>query len=320
VDSEAGRMSFRTKSSTLRKRLYYFALLRGLKRRLKQRQREMNGKYYPVRWMRTAEIVTIDVAGYLEKEGKSEEGALDLLSRLYGSQKDVQSSIGIFTSASIIISAYVAGYVFDYKIPLSLSGITLEYNPTILAILLAFSGLASFKVAGSMMHLQIIKAAMSCITARLDPRLGEVMRSAYLYADNSQPYVPRSNPYLIVAGWASKTMIVVAIIAGLGILATLAAMLYIQLRADVMIFQSHSPYFALNAFLVFIAVSLSLAAYLVMLTSFLPIPFKNWSTNGKFQALSSDPMALRQFQQEVFGKAWRTERAIRKFKAKAAAL
>jgi hypothetical protein len=183
VDLEAGRMSFPTKGSRLQRRLYYLALLRKLRRRLKRRQREMNGRYYPVRRMPTAEIVTADAAGSLDKEAKSEEGVLDLLSRLYSSQEDVQSSINIFTSASIIISAYVAGYVFDYKIPLSLSGIKLDYNPTILAILLAFSGLASFKVAGSVMHLQVIKAAMSCITSRLDPRLGEVMRSAYLYAD-----------------------------------------------------------------------------------------------------------------------------------------
>jgi hypothetical protein len=156
-------------------------LAQVLKRRIGsggRRQREMNGRYYPVRRMRTAKIVTADVAGYLDKEAKSEEGALDLLSRLYNSQKDVQSSINIFTSASIIISAYVAGYVFDYKIPLSLSGIKLDYNPTILAIPLAFSGLASFKVAGSVMHLQVIKAAMSCIASRLDPpaRRGHAQR------------------------------------------------------------------------------------------------------------------------------------------------
>jgi hypothetical protein len=67
--------------------------------------------------------------------------------------------------------------------------------------------------------------------------------------------MPRSNPYLIVARWASKTMITVAVFAGLSILATLAAILYIQLRAGVMIFQSHAPYVALNTFLVFIAVA-----------------------------------------------------------------
>jgi hypothetical protein len=67
--------------------------------------------------------------------------------------------------------------------------------------------------------------------------------------------MPRSNPYLIVARWASKTTITVAVFAGLSILATLAAILYIQLRAGVMIFQSHAPYVALNTFLVFIAVA-----------------------------------------------------------------
>ncbi len=297
-------MSFPTSGSRLRKRLYNFRLLRKLKARLRQRQRELNGRYYPVRWMRSAAIVTEDMCGYLDKEPKTARDVLDVLdvlARLYGSQKDVQSGINIFTSASIIITAYVAGYVFDYQIPLSLSGIKLDYNPTILAILLAFSGFASLKVTYSLMHLQTIKAAMSCIIARLDPRLGEVMRSAYLYADNGQPYISRSNPYLVVAGWANRTTMIIGVIAALGMLAAFAALLYIHIYAAVMIFQSPSAYFVLNMFVVFVAISLSLGAYLVMFTAFLPIPYKDWSTNGRFQALAADPIALRQFQQEVSG-------------------
>jgi hypothetical protein len=54
----------------------------------------------------------------------------------------------------------------------------------------------------------------------------------------------------------------------------------------------------------------------VIFTAFLPIPYKDWSTNGRFQALAADPAALSQFQQEVFGRTWRTERAIRKFRAR----
>jgi hypothetical protein len=283
--------------------IYYVQLLCALRRKRTKLNRELNRKHYPIRWRQQIGLVSDDIAAYLTYEGKGKEDSLNLLDKLYQSWKDIYGRMTIYTTLSLIISAYIASYVTDIQLPISWQGITLEKDPTVLAILLTFGAYLGLRAVYALGHQLIIRnAIISLINNAFDPQLGNALKSAYLHENHTAFYSAASNPLLITTFPVNFLLTVSALISLLALAIIPFLFAYVNIEAIYYLYNLEHRLYFLHLLFVTIAVGLSLASLGMLLIVCAPLRYRDWSTNSKFEILEQlNPKELDAFRHEVYG-------------------
>ena len=125
------------------------ALLLKLIRKRRAAEKAKFRKYYPIRWRTQGSVAESDVTAYLENEGKDKEAPLELLKNLYGSYKDIQEKLKIYSSTALVIFLYMAAYILEITLPITFTGFSLHRDPTVLAVLMTIASYFGFRAANA---------------------------------------------------------------------------------------------------------------------------------------------------------------------------
>ena len=304
----------------LRNNLHNRCLLSKLKQRHKTLTRALEQKHYPVKWLTIGSVISRDITAYLTYEGKGKHDYFELISILYEPLKSAQSQINLLSSTAVIISIYIATYVYGITFPITIAGFTLAHDPIVLSVSMTIMAFLGLKISYLFMNVQYLKQAIQAIIDHgFDPQLGEILRSAFLYFDNGKFYESKSNPRLLVTKPVSTITAGVSVISFVAIIAFIICIWYIHVKALLLLLNSaingeHALYFIL----LFITISFDIAALVVVIATIFPIRYKDWSANSRFEVLDQlNPAEADRFRAEVFPEEiWRIKRAIDKIRAR----
>lgn len=284
-----------------------------LKKRLLRINADNKGRWYPVTWHNTATLVRTDVVNYIENEGKGKSIDLENIKNFYSSYQDINKELSVYKSISVTLAAFVASYAYNINVNLSVSGINLGTDPTVVALAIAINAYFGLKTSLAFMHSSILKYTISAVIEnQYDSQISQILRSSFLFRDNWEFYTPRSE-HKIPTNFTTKIRKFASSISLVGLLFVTIVVQYTWILAIQKILMAGAEHYVMNAILCTVAALFAISSTLIVLGTLVPLPHKDWTTNSRFDLLEQfDPQKLDSFRGEVFGSVIEAERAVQK--------
>jgi hypothetical protein len=278
-------------------------------------ERRIEERYFPITLRTLGSLVEEDIDAYLQHEGKEKHTDwFGFIEKLANVRKELISQVLKFGFVSLLMNIYIATYVYDVDIEVPISGLKLDREPTILAFVLLIGAYLGVVSATATMHSQVLRHALIAAIRNLsDGQIHGLLSSAFINQDIGTAYHSRSNPALLLYSSMPSFNIVSALI-GLAALCVVGGFfVYLNFKALWLVYEAASPRYALNLFLVAITLCLGSYSIVVFATTFIPLPYKDWSTNHKGEIIEQlRPQDKQEFYEQIYSRSWSIERAIRK--------